>query len=100
MTPTRCMTTYCPAMPCAISTLTVRAFTAQDAQRINDQLLQMSERLVNTLNERSRQDLIHYADDEVKLATDKATAAAVALFEYRSKHAVFEPDKQAAIQLG
>jgi capsular polysaccharide transport system permease protein len=83
----------------SISTLMVRAFTAQDAARINDLLLQMSERLVNTLNERSRQDLIHYAEDEVKLATDKATAAAAALFEYRSKHDVFEPDKQAALQL-
>jgi capsular polysaccharide transport system permease protein len=83
----------------SISTLTVHAFTAQDAQRINDLLLQMSERLVNTLNERSRQDLIRYAEDEVKLAADKATAAAVALFEYRSQHEVFEPDKQAALQL-
>jgi capsular polysaccharide transport system permease protein len=83
----------------SISTLTVRAFTAQDAEGINDLLLQISERLVNTLNERSRQDLIRYAADEVKIATDKATAAAVALFEYRSKHEVFEPDKQAAIQL-
>jgi capsular polysaccharide transport system permease protein len=83
----------------SISTLTVRAFTAQDAQRINVLLLQMSENLVNTLNQRSRQDLIRYSEDEVKLATDKATAAAVALFEYRSKHEVFEPDKQAAIQL-
>jgi capsular polysaccharide transport system permease protein len=83
----------------SISTLTVHAFTAQDAENINDQLLQMSERLVNTLNERSRQDLIRYAAEEVKVANDKATVAAVALFEYRSKHEVFEPDKQAAIQL-
>jgi capsular polysaccharide transport system permease protein len=83
----------------AISTLTVRAFTAQDAERINVLLLQMSEDLVNALNERSRQDLIRYAGDEVGLAAEKATAAAVALFEYRSKHEVFEPDKQAAIQL-
>jgi capsular polysaccharide transport system permease protein len=83
----------------SITMLTVRAFTAQDAQRIDDLLLQMSERLVNTLNERSRQDLIRYAADQVKIATEKATGAAVALFEYRSKHSVFEPDKQAAIQL-
>jgi capsular polysaccharide transport system permease protein len=83
----------------SISTLTVRAFTAQDAERINDLLLQMSERLVNTLNERSRQDLIRYAADEVKIATDKATATAVALFEYRSKHEIFAPDQQAALQL-
>jgi capsular polysaccharide transport system permease protein len=84
----------------SISILTVHAFTAADAYKINDQLLQMSETLVNTLNERSRQDLIRFAEAEVKLATEKATAAGVALFEYRSKHAVFEPDKQAAIQLG
>jgi capsular polysaccharide transport system permease protein len=83
----------------SISTLTVRAFTPQDAQRISDLLLQMSERLVNTLNERSRQDLIRYAQEEVKVATDKATAAAVALFEYRSKHEIFAPDQQAALQL-
>jgi capsular polysaccharide transport system permease protein len=83
----------------SISTLTVRAFTARDAQQINDLLLQMSENLVNTLNERSRQDLIRYAHDDVKLAEEKATAAAVALFQYRSRHEVFEPDKQAALQL-
>jgi capsular polysaccharide transport system permease protein len=83
----------------SITKLTVRAFTAQDAQRINDLLLQMSEHLVNTMNERIRQDLVRYAENDAKLATDKATAAAVALFDYRSKHAVFEPDKQAAIQL-
>ena len=83
----------------SISTLTVRAYTAQDAQRINDLLLQMSERLVNMLNERSRQDLIRYSQDEVQVATDKATAAAVALFEYRSKHEIFAPDQQAALQL-
>ncbi|MGO9933470.1 MAG: hypothetical protein ACLPV8_16900 [Steroidobacteraceae bacterium] len=83
----------------SITTLTVRAFTAEDAQRINDSLLQMSERLVNTLNERSRQDLIRYAADEVRIATEKATAAAVALFEYRSKHEIFAPDQQAALQL-
>jgi capsular polysaccharide transport system permease protein len=88
---------YDPAS--SISTLTVRAFTAQDAQQINILLLRISENLVNTLNGRSRQDLIRYAEDEVKLAADKATAAAVALFQYRSKHEVFEPDKQAAIQL-
>src|ERR1035438_9016178 len=47
----------------SISTLTVKAFTAQDAERINDQLLQISESLVNTLNDRSSRDLISYAED-------------------------------------
>jgi len=83
----------------SITTLTVRAYSAAEALRINDELLQLSERLVNTLNERSRQDLIRFASAEVQREADKAAAAGVALFDYRSKHAVFEPDKQAAIQL-
>jgi capsular polysaccharide transport system permease protein len=83
----------------SISILTVRAFTAEDAYRINHSLLDMSERLVNTLNDRSRRDLISFADNEVKIASDKAKDAALALLSYRSSQAVFEPDRQAAIQL-
>jgi capsular polysaccharide transport system permease protein len=83
----------------AISILTVRAYTAADAQRINSLLLEISERLVNTLNDRSRQDLINFADSEVKIASDKAKDASLALLSYRSTHEIFEPDRQAALQL-
>ncbi len=83
----------------SISILTVHAYTAEDAKKINDLLLQMSERLVNTLNDRSRQDLIRFSEDEVKVAADKAKDASAALFSFRSQHSIFEPDKQAAIQL-
>jgi capsular polysaccharide transport system permease protein len=83
----------------SISILTVRAFTAEDAYKISRSLLDMSERLVNTLNDRSRRDLISFADNEVKIASDKAKDAALALLSYRSSQAVFEPDKQAALQL-
>jgi len=83
----------------SISILTVRAYTAEDAKKINDLLLQMSERLVNALNDRSRQDLIRFSEDEVKVAADKAKDASAALFAFRSTHSIFEPEKQAAIQL-
>jgi capsular polysaccharide transport system permease protein len=83
----------------SISILTVHAFTAADAYNINHALLDLSESLVNTLNDRSRRDLISFADNEVKLASDKAKDAAVALLAYRSNQAVFEPEKQAALQL-
>jgi capsular polysaccharide transport system permease protein len=83
----------------SISILTVRAFTAEEAFKINAMLLEISERLVNALNDQSRQDLIRFADSEVKIASDKAKDAALALLTYRSSHAVFEPDKQAALQL-
>jgi capsular polysaccharide transport system permease protein len=83
----------------SISILTVKAFSAEDAHNINQTLLDMSERLVNTLNDRSRRDLIKFSDNEVKIASDKAKEAALALLTYRSQQSVFEPTKQAAIQL-
>jgi capsular polysaccharide transport system permease protein len=83
----------------SISILTVRAFTAEDAYKINHALLDISERLVNTLNDRSRRDLIDFADHEVKIASDKAKDAAIALFTFRSSQAIFQPDKQAMAQL-
>lgn len=83
----------------SITTLTARAFTAKDARDINETLLNISEQLVNTLNDRSRQDLIGFAENEVKIASDKAKDASIALLNYRSSHEVFQPDKQAALQL-
>lgn len=83
----------------SITVLTARAFTADDAHKINDLLLNISERLVNTLNDQSRRDLIGFADNEVKIASDKAKDASLALLSYRSRQEIFEPDKQAAIQL-
>jgi len=88
---------YDPAS--SISILTVHAFSAEDAQKINQLLLEMSERLVNSLNDRSRRDLIRFAEDEVKLAAKKAQDASLALLAFRSEQSVFEPDRQAAIAL-
>jgi len=62
-------------------------------------LLQMGERLVNDLNERSRRDLVTFAEREVALAQDKVKEAALALSAYRGRQAVYEPDRQASLQL-
>jgi capsular polysaccharide transport system permease protein len=83
----------------SISVLTVSAFTAEDAHRINSLLVQLSEQLVNKLNARSRQDLIRFASNEVEDASDKATDAAIAVLKYRAKESVFMPEQQASLQL-
>ncbi len=83
----------------SISVLRVRAYTADQAERINAQLLDMGERLVNTMNLRSRQDLIQVAEQEVKLAEKRAREAAAALSTFRSDRAVFDPDRQGTLQL-
>ena len=83
----------------SISTLSVSAFTAEDSYRINERLLQLSEELVNQLNERGRQDLIRFAIAEVANAEAKARAATLAVSAFRSDKAVFDPDRQSALQL-
>lgn len=83
----------------SITTLTVRAYTAQDAQNINQKLLELSEGLVNRLNERGRQDLIRSAAAEVADAEKKSKAAALALSAYRNAKGVVDPERQATVQL-
>ena len=83
----------------SISTLTVRAYTPKDAHSINEQLLEMAEAKVNTLNVRGRQDLIRFAQREVDEAKLQAQRAAVALSVYRNREGVVDPEKQATVQL-
>ena len=83
----------------SITTLRVRAFDAQTATKINDLLLQMGERLVNNLNDRSRQDLIKTAAEEVQVAEERIKSAAAALAGFRNTQTVFDPDRQSALQL-
>jgi capsular polysaccharide transport system permease protein len=83
----------------SISLLQVSAFTAEDAHKINRSLLAMSERLVNEMSERSRNDIVRFAASEVKLAEKKARDAALAVAAFRSDKSVVDPEKQSAYQL-
>lgn len=83
----------------AVTTLRVRAYTANDAQRINMRLLALGERLVNKLNERSRQDLIRYAQNEVNEAKENAARSAEAVSEFRNRRGILDPEKQAEVQV-
>jgi capsular polysaccharide transport system permease protein len=83
----------------SVVTLTVRAFSARDAQAANRILLEKSEELVNRLNERGRQDLLRHARSEVEAAERRAQAAAHAVSTYRSAQSVVDPERQATSQL-
>jgi capsular polysaccharide transport system permease protein len=83
----------------AITTLQVRAYTASDAAKINETLLEMSERLINRMNERAAVDTVQFAQQQVDLAAAKAKDAAAALASYRNSYTVFDPEKQSALQL-
>ncbi|WP_241017837.1 hypothetical protein [Burkholderia sp. Ac-20349] len=82
-----------------IGTLQTRAYRAEDAERINEDLLQMSERLVNRMNDRAAKDTVAFSQNQVEIAMSKAKDAATALATYRNSHTVFDPDHQSTMQL-
>jgi len=83
----------------SISTLVVKAYTPEDARWINERLLELGEGLVNRLNERSRVDLVRYAQQEVDEAKKASRDAAFALADYRNRFEVIDPEKQASVSL-
>lgn len=83
----------------SITTLVVRAFSAEQAQAINLRLLELSEDLINKLNERGRKDMIRFATQEVTDAEKRTKAAALALAKYRNEKGVIDPEKQSQIPL-
>lgn len=84
----------------SIVMLTVRAFSAEEAYKINEKLVEMSEELINRLNARIRQDLIRFAEVDVEIAQKKAEDAVLAVAKYRSLKSVFDPEKQSPLNLG
>ncbi|MFM8330848.1 MAG: capsule biosynthesis protein [Candidatus Methylumidiphilus sp.] len=83
----------------SILILNVRAFSAEDARRINERLVEMSEDLVNQLNQRSSEDLVRFAMADVEIAEKKAQAAVLAVAKYRGLRSVFDPEQQSPMQL-
>ena len=82
-----------------ISTLQVKAYTAQDAQRINANLLALGQNLVNRLNAQANEEGVRFYKQDVASAEAKVRAASLAMAAYRNKHGVFNPAPESALQL-
>lgn len=78
-----------------LAVVTVKAFTAKDAYTINEQILELSEQLVNKLNLRAQSKAISEAERQVVLATTRLAAARARLGRYRNKQELIDPAKQA-----
>lgn len=75
--------------------LKVKAFDAADAQQLNERLLGMSERLVNTLNNRAQGKQVAEAERRVAEAEARVARARTALGAFRNAQALLDPSKQA-----
>ena len=83
----------------SITTLTIKAFNPQDAKRMNEQLLELAEGLVNRLNTRGEVDLLGYAQREAREAEVAARGASQALAAFRNRQGIVDPERQATVQL-
>jgi capsular polysaccharide transport system permease protein len=81
----------------SISTLTVQAFTPQDAQTVALALLDMSETIINRINTRIRDDSVRLAADEVKNAEERVIAAQLAITTFRNREMMIDPARNSII---
>jgi capsular polysaccharide transport system permease protein len=78
-----------------VSTLQVKAYRPEDAQRLADSLLRFSEQLVNTLNARARHDSLEVFQSEVEIIEQKIATIREQLTAYRVKEKMLDPKSAA-----
>lgn len=89
------MTSASISMPGGIVTLKVRAFTPQDATKIANAVLEISESLINELNDRMNHDAVTNSQKELDLTFRRLTKAQVALETARNDTGLLDAVKVA-----
>jgi capsular polysaccharide transport system permease protein len=81
--------------PSAIVTFQVRAFRPDDALKLADEINRLSERLVNEISSRSRQDIMRASEEEVRQADAQLRLALQELQIARDAEGILDPGKAA-----
>ncbi len=79
-----------------VSTLQIKAYRPEDAQRIAQSLLTFSEQLINTLNQRSRHDALAIFQREVDTTEQDIAKIQSQLTTYRIQQKMLDPKSAAA----
>lgn len=79
--------------------LRVRAFTPQDALLISQEVLRLSEDLVNEMSTRARGDSLRIAEGEVRNAEERLQTAREALLSLRNEQGILDPRNESQAQL-
>jgi len=88
------MVTAMPDPESGLTQLSVQAFTPQEAMAINQGLLELSEELVNRLNQRVNAQAIAEAQDRVDVAQQRVREARINLGAYRNTAEILDPQQQ------
>lgn len=79
-----------------VSTLQIKAYRPEDAQRIADALLTFSEQLINQLNERARHDAVAVFQREVDATEGDIAKIQAQLTKYRIQQNMLDPKSASA----
>ena len=82
-----------------VVTLTVRAFRPEDAQLVAENVIAASERLINEMSRRAREDTLRESRDEVARAEQRLRLNSAAIAAFRRTEADIDPTKTAGSQL-
>lgn len=83
-----------PDAETGLTVLRVNAYRPEDAQTLNAGLLDLSEQLVNRLNERVNARAIDEAEERVRLAEQRVRNARVELAAFRNRSDLLNPEQQ------
>lgn len=79
-----------------VVTLRVNGFKARDALEINQNIVQLTESLINKVSERTRSDALTRARAEVDASVAKLLASKQKLLEFRNKNVLIDPVSKAS----
>lgn len=76
--------------------LEVQAYRPEDAQKIADEIVRLSDDMVNRISQESRTDAVKFAREEVALAEDRLRENRMVLYRFREEHGELDPVSSAA----
>jgi len=78
-----------------ILTVKVTAFKPEDALKMTQDIVQLSEKLINTISLRNRKDALDRAQDEVTHSSQKLADAREKLLQFRNQNVLIDPAARA-----
>ena len=94
------MTTISYDANAGLMEITARAFTAAEANRIAQAILDASDRRINDLSAKARADATRYALDDLQQAEDRLRSAREALTTFRLQNQIVDPSADIQSQVG
>lgn len=83
-----------------VITLTVQAFTPDDALAISRHVMARAEALINAISSRAQQDMLKHSQADLAASEERMRKAHLALREFRNRWGIIDPAKSAEATMG